>query len=164
MAESGLQKPHSGLENRSTRKGTQGSNPCLSAFDSRSKRSVYPRNPEFSRGFFAFMAPAFACHVLHSAVQNHAARCKFQRAVRHLFRRTDRHRYRHLGTIDGTLVGQRRVIPALIAIHQYPIGPGQIARFWRRPVYRFISKAHLQLGQRIGLLIGSSTGLHSRNA
>ena len=43
-----------GLENRSTRKGTQGSNPCLSAFNSRFKSSAYLRNPEFSRGFFAF--------------------------------------------------------------------------------------------------------------
>jgi hypothetical protein len=41
------------------------------------------------------MAPAFACHVLHSAVQTDAEQCKFQRAVRH--------QYGHLGTTVGTL-------------------------------------------------------------
>jgi len=62
------------------------------------KRSVYLRNPEFSRGFFAFMAPEFLQigprHVLHSAVQTHAEKCKSQRAVRH--------QYGHLGTTDGS--------------------------------------------------------------
>jgi len=83
-----------GLENRSTRKGTQGSNPCLSAFDSRYKRSDHLRNPEFSRGFFAFMASGFACHDLHSRVQVDAKRCKKWKI--------EWHQYRHLGTTVGT--------------------------------------------------------------
>ena len=136
--------------------GTGSSNLPLSASDSRSKRSVYPRNPEFSRGFFAFTARDSACHALHSVVQTDAVQCKFQRAVRH--------QYGHLGTTVGTSDGQQRLLPDLIARHEHTTGSGQIARFWRRPVYHVISMARPQLDQRIGSLVCWNTFRYSRGA
>ena len=60
MSDNELQKSHSGLENRSTGNGTQGSNPCLSAHET----LIFPRSCWGFQGFLRWWPAPFQCHLL----------------------------------------------------------------------------------------------------